>query len=122
MAGPGRLPRCNGAETDASDDRCPYAVVEAVFHTVARVCSDIPDDTAAWEAFVASRAADERRYFEAIRRSRHSIFLYQQQQLYEFGTGLTGSGSPREFCIECGRQFMRMFSLSNVGAFLRMAF
>jgi len=122
MAGPGHIPLCNGAETDAPDDRCPYAVVEAVFHTVARLCLDIADENAAWEAFVERGAADERRYFEAIRRSRHSVFLYQQQQLYEFGTGLTESGSPGEFCLECGRQFMRMFSVSNVGAFLRMAF
>jgi DNA-binding NtrC family response regulator len=100
------------------DDRCPYAVVEAVFATIAKLDPSCPGSDAAWEAFVSSRGAEDRNYFEAIRSSHHSIFLHQQQELYEFGIEKTSEPAER-FCAACGRQFMKAVSLDNVYGFVR---
>ncbi|MHC4250541.1 MAG: hypothetical protein ACYS9X_15540, partial [Planctomycetota bacterium] len=103
------------------DDRSPYVTIEAIMRTVARLAPDVPDEDAAWEDFITARGGTEREYFEAIRRSRHSVFLYQHQQFYEFGIARTKSDPPETFCAAAGRLFMETFFLENVYPFLRVA-
>jgi transcriptional regulator with GAF, ATPase, and Fis domain len=107
------------------DDRCPYALVEAVIHTIIRLDPAIADEDAAWRILaphLGSRAGgrEDEEYFAAARRSHEPVFLHRQHRLYEAGSALTRSELD-QFCADCGRQFMRMFSLSNIYGFLRVA-
>jgi hypothetical protein len=111
----------SGPGSTLTDDRTPYAIIDAVMRTVARLAPDIPDEEAAWDAYIASKGPEAQRYLRAVRGSHHSVFLQQQQDIYEFGIAATKPESPEEFCAACGRAFMEMFFLENVFPFLRAA-
>jgi hypothetical protein len=51
------------------DDIAPFAVVEAIVATVASLAPDIPDEDAAWDAYIATKGPEYREYFNTIRRS-----------------------------------------------------
>ncbi|MHC5057082.1 MAG: sigma 54-interacting transcriptional regulator [Planctomycetota bacterium] len=110
-----------GPGSSLTDDRTPYVIIDAVMRTVARLAPDIPDEEAAWDAYIASKGPEAQQYLRAVRGSHHSVFLYQQQDIYEFGIAATKSDPPEKFCEECGRAFMEMFFLENVFPFLRVA-
>ena len=66
------------------DDRSSYAVAAAVIQTIARLSPEFPDEDAAWEAFIAWKGPELREYIEVIRRTRHSSFFYQLQEMYDY--------------------------------------
>ncbi len=111
----------SGPGSSLTDDRTPYVIIDAVMRTVARLAPDIPDEEAVWDAYIASKGPEAQQYLRAVRGSHHSVFLYQQQDIYEFGSAATKSDPPEAFCAECGRAFMEMFFLENVFPFLRVA-
>jgi len=110
-----------GPGSSLTDDRTPYVIIDAVMRTVARLAPDVPDEEAAWDAYIASKGPEAQQYLRAICGSHHSVFLYQQQDIYEFGIAAVRSDPPEKFCEECGRAFMEMFFLENVFPFLRVA-
>jgi len=110
-----------GTSGSVYDDSVQFDLTEAVILAVVRVCDDVCDDGAVWDEFLASRDEADRAYFEALRSSRKPVHLYQQQRLYEFGVAKCSPDEPRQFCMECGRQFMRMFSFSAITNFLKAA-
>ena len=67
------------------DDRTGFGVAEVLARTIAELDPELPDEDAVWEAFIGWTRRDRREYIEAVRRTRHSIFYYQLQELYEFG-------------------------------------
>jgi hypothetical protein len=67
----------------ALDDRTSFPVVQVLAQTVADLDPHLADADAAWEAFMSWSRRDRREY-EALRRTAHSIFYYQLQDFYEF--------------------------------------
>jgi DNA-binding NtrC family response regulator len=87
------------------DDRSPYAAAAAVVRTIAELSTDLRDDQAVWGAFASWRGADSADYIRTVRRTQHSLFYYQLQHLYEFGTEHVPAGCREDFCFLAGRRF-----------------
>jgi DNA-binding NtrC family response regulator len=87
------------------DDRSPYAAAAAVVRTVAHLSNDLRDDEAVWAAFESWRGADAAEYIRTVRRTQHSLFYYQLQHLYEFGTEQVPAQFRETFSFLAGRRF-----------------
>ena len=97
------MARSSASKDALFDDSCPFDIAEAVLEALGRMDGGPADEKAAWEAFLESRDAKDRAYFEDARRTRQPIHLYQQQRLYEFGIEAAQT-APAEFCSACGKQ------------------
>jgi len=104
------------------DDRTGFAVAEVLARTIAEyageAASDMACEEAVWDAFVSSTGRDRREYIEAVRRTGHSIFYYQLQQLYEFGIARTGRD---DLPILAGRAFSGRVYEENLSRLLQIA-
>ncbi|MHC4252071.1 MAG: sigma 54-interacting transcriptional regulator [Planctomycetota bacterium] len=112
-----------GAPPDAQgarsiDDRTAFPVAEALVETIAGLAPDLTDEEAVWNAFVSSTGRDRREYVEAVRRTRHSIFYYQLQELYEFGIARTGRD---DLPLVAGRAFSGTIYEENLSWLLQIA-
>ncbi len=87
------------------DDRSPYAAAAAVVRTIAELSPELEDDEAVWSAFATWRGADSADYIRTVRRTQHSLFYYQLQHLYEFGTEHVPAEHRENFCFLAGRRF-----------------
>ncbi len=87
------------------DDRSPYAAAAAVVRTIAQLSNEFRDDEAVWNAFARWRGAQLDEYVRTVRRTQHSIFYYQLEHLYEFGTEHVPAESRESFCFLAGRRF-----------------
>ncbi len=87
------------------DDRSHYEVASAVVREITRLSRNLADEDAVWSAFARWRGADLQEYIQTVRRTRHSIFYYQLQHLYEFGIEHVPAECREDFCVLAGRHF-----------------
>ncbi len=87
------------------DDRSPYAAAAAAARTIAELSQDLRNEDAVWTAFANWRGAELGEYVRSVRRTQHSLFYYQLQHLYEFGTEQVPAQYRENFCFLAGRNF-----------------
>ncbi len=73
--------------------------------TIAELSPDLRDEDAIWSAFAGWRGANLAEYVRSLRRTQHSLFYYQLQHLYEFGTEQVPAQHRENFCFRAGRSF-----------------
>jgi serine/threonine protein kinase len=74
-----------GAKPEVTlDDRTSWPVAGILVKTIAALSPTFADVDAVWDAFMKWTKRDRREY-ELVRRTAHSIFYYQLQDCYEFG-------------------------------------
>ena len=103
------------------DDRSHYEVAAAVVREVTRLSKSLPDEDAVWSAFARWRGAQLHEYIQTIRRTRHSIFYYQLQHLYEFGVEHVPAECREDFCLLAGRHFAEMLVGEAIFPMLQVA-
>ncbi len=101
----------------AIDDRTEFAVGEVFARTVAQFAPDLADADAVWNEF-ADSSGERHDYVEAIRRTGHSIFYYQLQELYDFGIARTGRD---DLPLVAGRTFAATVYEENLSRLLQIA-
>jgi DNA-binding NtrC family response regulator len=102
-------------------DRSPFEAAEAIVRAVTCHCPRFESEEAVWEAFISRNAPGEKRYFEVLRRTRHSIFYSQLQRLYSFARE-SCPDTPEEVCFAAGRIYADAWCERNMHAILRTAF
>jgi DNA-binding NtrC family response regulator len=103
------------------DDRSPYAVAEAVVATIDRMVPDLDGADAVWDAFAEWLGDESRELIDAIRRSRHSLFATQLQQLYAFGQERLGVEQGPQLCRLAGLEFTGRIFAENLHPLLALA-
>ena len=94
-----------GSSEARLDDRSPYAAAAAAARAIGELSPELRNEEAVWAAFANWRGADLGEYVRTIRRTQHSLFYYQLQHLYEFGTEQVPAQYREEFCFLAGRNF-----------------
>jgi len=102
------------------DDRSLFEVAKAVVETTAAY-SSFPSEDAVWNAYINWKGGADREYIQTIRRTRHSMFFYQLQYLYEFGKEVVESQFRDRFCFEAGRRFADILVKGNIYNVLQLA-
>ncbi|MHC4502235.1 MAG: hypothetical protein ACYTFI_02940, partial [Planctomycetota bacterium] len=102
----------------ALDDRTAFTVAEALARAIAELDPELADEDAVWEAFARRTGSDRTEYIEAVRRTRHSIFYYQLQGLYEFGMERLGRDDAP---LLAGRGFADTVYEENLSRLLQVA-
>ena len=87
------------------DERAPYEAAESVVRVIARLSPRGLSEADVWQMIFSGVGAQERQYVEAIRRTRHSIFYHQMQQLYAFGLEQAPTVDAQQFCDAVGRDY-----------------
>jgi DNA-binding NtrC family response regulator len=107
--------------TPVLDDRAPYEAAECVVRIIARLSPQRLDEQAVWQLIYDGVGQRERQYVDAIRRTRHSIFYHQMQQLYEFGLRHLKTVDRRGFCAAIGRDYTGRVIDESIYPLLQMA-
>jgi DNA-binding NtrC family response regulator len=92
-------------QSAAPEDRSHFEVAAAVVRKVAQLSQDLPNEAAVWSAFAQWRGAALGDYVQTIRQTRHSLFYYQLQHLYEFSLEHIPPDCREGFCFSAGRHF-----------------
>ncbi len=103
--GMGALASGSPSVQERLEDRTPYAAAAATARTIAQLSSRLRDEEAVWTAFANWRGANLSEYIRTVRRTQHSLFYYQLQHLYEFGTEQVPADYREQFCFLAGRNF-----------------
>lgn len=88
-------------------ERVPYSIVEAILETIADHSLDLPSVEEISKAIFEAQGEQRKGYWEAIQRSRHSIFYDQLQDLYAFGLRHVPKDQRQTLIRNSGRHFMR---------------
>jgi DNA-binding NtrC family response regulator len=94
--------RAAAAAGTALDDRSPYEAAESVIRVIARLSPHHTCEEQVWDEIFQRLGERERGYVDAIRRTHHSIFYHQMQQLYEFAMAQVPGIARDEFCAAVG--------------------
>ena len=86
------------------DDRVAFQIAEAVVATIAQRSPRFQGEEDVWDAILARKGPELSLYLETIRRTRHSIFLNQLQELYEFGKECVPRATADDFLVVSGRE------------------
>lgn len=105
----------------ALDERSHYEVAAAVVHQVSKLARHLPDEDAVWRAFARWRGAELAEYVQTVRQTRHSIFYYQLQHLYEFGIENVPAEHRESFCFQAGQHFGRVLLGEAICPVLQLA-
>lgn len=103
------------------DDRSHYDVAAAVVRKVTQLSRDLPNEDAVWNAFARWRGAALGDYIQTIRRTRHSLFYYQLQHLYEFSLEHIPAECRERFCLLAGQHFAETLSNETIFPILQLA-
>jgi DNA-binding NtrC family response regulator len=112
----------NGEPFSPQAERVPYAIVEAILETIAKNSVELPTAEAVSRAIFEAQREETKGYFEAIQRSRHSIFYDQIQHLYAFGLRHVPTKDAATLIRQCGRHFMRKAYPEFIHPILQIAF
>jgi len=79
-------------------------VAVAVVQQILELCPHHQSEARVWQAFADSQDRNQASYFEAVQRTRHSVFRYELQRLIEFGVGEVPADGREDFALRCGRK------------------
>lgn len=96
-----------------------YAVAVAVVQQILRLAPQHGDEARVWRSFATSQGRNQVSYFEAVQRTRHSLFHYELQRLTEFGIGEVPADYRESFCLLAGRTLGASASEETVYPLLR---